>query len=165
MKVLRMIKLILDRLLLLVSLTLLAAMIIIIIYQVFSRQILSSTPSWSEELSRVLFIWVGLLGIAYGFKEKLHIALGLVVNKFPKNVQHIFDYLAKVIVIFFGIILIYYGWNFMILTSNNIMPGTGLPGSVQYLSLPVTGFYVTLYGILLLFQKGMHQEFDDAQEG
>lgn len=164
MKGLRMIKLILDRLLLGMALTLLTAMIIIIIYQVFSRQILNATPSWSEELSRVLFVWVGLLGIAYGFKEKLHIALGLVVNLFPEKIQDIFDYFAKIIVIIFGIILMYYGWNFTLLTSNNFMPGTGLPSSVLYLSLPVTGFYVTMYGILLLFKKGMHQSFDDAKE-
>lgn len=164
MKALRTIKLVLDRLLLYVSLTLLAAMIVIIIYQVFSRQILNSTPSWSEELSRVLFIWVGLLGIAYGFKEKLHIALGLVVNMMPEKVQNIFDFLAKLIIIFFGVIMIYFGWNFTILTSNNIMPGTGLPSSIQYLSLPIAGFYVTMYGVLLLFQKGLHQEYDDVEE-
>lgn len=165
MKVLRTIKLILDRLLLVVALTLLAVMIVIIIYQVFSRQILNTTPSWSEELSRLLFVWVGLLGIAYGFKEKLHIALGLVVNMMPEKVQDIFDYFAKVLVIFFGVIMIYYGWNFTILMGNNIMPGTGLSSSVTYLSIPVTGLYVTMYGILLLFQKGMHQELDDAEEG
>lgn len=164
MKALRFIKLILDRLLLVVSLTLLAIMIVIIIYQVFSRQILNSTPSWSEELSRILFVWVSLLGIAYGFKEKLHIALGLVVNMMPKRVQEGFDYFAKVLVIFFGVIMIYYGWSFTTLMGNNTMPGTGLPGSALYLSIPVSGFYVTMYGVLLLFQKGMHQEFDDANE-
>ncbi|MFD1448744.1 TRAP transporter small permease [Oceanobacillus profundus] len=165
MKVLRLIKIILDRLLLVVSLTMLAVMIVIIIYQVFSRQILSSTPSWSEELSRILFVWVSFLGIAYGFKEKLHIALGLIVNMMPNKVQDFFDYVAKVIVIFFGIIMIYYGWNFTTLMGNNTMPGTGLPSSMLYLAIPVSGFYVTLYGVLLLFKKGMHQEFDDASEG
>ena len=165
MKALKTIKLILDRLLLVVALTLLAAMIVIIIHQVFSRQFLNSTPSWSEELSRILFVWVSLLGIAYGFKERLHIALGLVVNMMPSKVQDVFDYIAKVLVIFFGIIMMYYGWNFTTLMANNTMPGTGLPSSIQYLSIPVSGFYVTMYGVLLLFEKGMHQELDDATEG
>lgn len=165
MKALKLIKLILDRLLLALSLSLLAVMVAIIIYQVFSRQILSSTPSWSEELSRTLFVWVSFLGIAYGFKEKLHIALGLIVGMMPEKIQDIFDYFAKVIVILFGVIMIYYGWNFTALMSNNIMPGTGLPSSVLYAAIPVSGFYVTLYGIALLFQKGMHQNFDDVSEG
>ncbi|MBP2079063.1 TRAP transporter small permease [Oceanobacillus polygoni] len=164
MKTLRLIKLILDRLLLVVSLTLLAVMIVIIIYQVFSRQILNSTPSWSEELSRILFVWVSFLGIAYGFKEKLHIALGLIVNMMPKKVQDIFDYFAKGLVIFLGVIMIYYGWNFTTLMANNVMPGTGLPSSMLYVVMPISGFYVTLYGTALLFKKGMHQEFDDANE-
>ncbi|WP_170140666.1 TRAP transporter small permease [Oceanobacillus arenosus] len=163
MKVLKTTKMILDRLLLLLALIALAAMLIVIIYQVFSRQFFSSTPSWSEELSRLLFVWVSFLGIAYGFKEKLHIALGLFVNMLPKKVQDIFDYFAKALVIFFGVIMIYYGWNFTTLMSNNIMPGTGLPSSALYIVIPISGFYVTLYGIELLFKKGMHQEYDVSE--
>lgn len=142
----------------------LAAMIIVIIYQVFSRQFFSTTPAWSEALSRLLFVWVSFLGIAYGFKEKLHIALGLFVNMMPEKIQDIFDYFAKALVIFFGVIMIYYGWNFTVLMANNIMPGLGLPGSALYVVIPITGFYVTLYGIELLFTKGMHQDYNDVSE-
>ncbi|WP_405098456.1 TRAP transporter small permease [Oceanobacillus sp. FSL H7-0719] len=164
MKALKQIKRILDQLLLISALTLLAVMIIIIIYQVFSRQIFSTTPSWSEEVSRLLFIWVSFLGIAYGFKEKLHIALGLIVGKFPSKVQDFFDYLAKILVIFLGIIMLYFGTSFTILMSDNLMPGTGLSSSWQYAVIPITGFYITLYGISLLFIKGMHQDYNDAEE-
>jgi TRAP-type transport system small permease protein len=165
MKAIKTAKMILDQLLLLVSLILLAAMVVIIIYQVFSRQLLSYTPSWSEEVSRLLFVWVSFLGIAYGFKERLHIALGLFVGMLPEKVQAIFDYFAKVLVIFFGLIMIYYGWGFTTLMSNNIMPGTGLPSSVLYMVIPISGIYVTLNGIELLFKKGMHQDYTDVNEG
>lgn len=165
MKVLKIFKNILDRILLVSSLVLLGLMVIVIIYQVLSRQIFSYTPSWSEELSRLLFVWVSFLGIAYGFKEKLHIALGLVVDKLPKKAQNIFDYFAKILVIMFGVIMIYYGWNFTVLMGNSTMPGTGLPSSALYASIPVSGFYVMLYGIELLFKKGMHQELNDVSEG
>lgn len=165
MKVLKTVKKSLDNLLLFSSLTMLGIMVLVIIIQVFSRQIIGNTPSWSEELSRTLFVWVSFLGIAYGFKEKLHIALGLIVNMMPDKMQDVFDYIAKGIVIIFGITMIYYGWDFMILMGGSRMPGIGLPSSVLYASIPISGFFITLYGIELLFKKGMHQDLTDASEG
>ncbi|WP_085993630.1 TRAP transporter small permease [Oceanobacillus senegalensis] len=155
----------LNRVILVASLTILAAMVIIIIYQVFSRQILGSAPAWSEEISRMLFVWVSFLGISYGFREKLHIGVGLIIDRLPEKVQDMFDYFAKILVIGFGVILLYYGWQFTMLTSNSTMPATGLPSSVLYGVIPVTGFFVLLNGIELLFVKGMHQELEDGSEG
>ncbi len=165
MKILKTVKTFLDRLLLGTALTMLLAMVIIIIVQVFSRQVLSFTPSWSEEVSKLLFVWVSFLGIAYGFKEKLHIALGIVVNMLPENVQHAFDYFSKVLIIGFGLIMIYYGWQFTVLMGNSSMPGTGWPSSVLYAAIPVSGLFVTFYGIEMLFKKGLHQDLNDVSEG
>lgn len=154
-----------DRFLLGLSVTLLVAMVVIIIYQVFFRELLNYTPSWSEELSRLLFVWVSFLGIAYGFKEKLHIAVGLIVNALPKNVQTIFDYLTKFLIIGFGIILMIYGWKFMVLMGQSNLPGLGIPSSVLYAVVPLAGLFITVNGIDLLFEKESHQEENDANEG
>lgn len=161
MKILKFIKDTLDRLLVFVSLTALLAMIVIIIYQVFSRQIFHSTPSWAEELSIILFVWTSFLGIAYGFKAKLHIGVSFLVDLFPKKVQDAMDLFAKVIIIFFGFILTYYGWRFTVLMGGSTMAGTGLQTSYLYAVVPITGVYILLYGIELLFVKGLHQEYND----
>ncbi|MEI3609488.1 TRAP transporter small permease [Pseudogracilibacillus sp. SO10305] len=156
---------VLDRILLIIALTMLASMTLIILYQVFSRQLLSYTPAWSEELSRVLFVWVAFFGIAYGFKHKLHIGVGLLAEMLPEFIQTIFDILAKVTIIIFGILMIYYGINFTVLMMDSTLPGLRLPSSVLYIVIPITGMYILLYGIELLFVKGLHQDYHDEQEG
>src|SRR5690625_5190214 len=105
MKVIKRIKHWLDQLLLIISLVFLVIMVVVIILQVISRGIFSFTPSWSEELSRLLFVWVRFLGIAYGFKEKLHMSLGLFVEKMPEKVKKGLDVAAKIIVITLGLIM------------------------------------------------------------
>jgi TRAP-type C4-dicarboxylate transport system permease small subunit len=152
---------ILNRILLVISIIVLSATVIVIIYQVFARQVLSSSPAWTEEASRVLFVWVSFLGVAYGFKERLHIAVGVVVNMLPEKVQHVFDYFAKVLIIGFGVIMMYYGWQFSVLTSSSTMPATGLPSSVMYGIIPVSAFFIILNGVDLMFKKGLHQELED----
>lgn len=164
MKFARKIKSFLDQLLLIASILFLVVMVAVIILQVFSRGIFNFTPSWSEELSRLLFVWISFLGIAYGFKEKLHIALGLFVEKFPESVKNILDFATKIIVIALGIIMFIYGWKFTALMGQSTMPGLGVPSGVLYAAIPVTGFFITMYGIELLFKKGMHQELHDGGE-
>jgi len=154
----------LDQLLLITSLVFLVIMVVVIIVQVILRGVFSFTPSWSEELSRLLFVWVSFLGIAYGFKEKLHMSLGLFVEKMPEKVKKGLDIAAKIIVIALGLIMFIYGWKFTMLMGQSTMPGLGIPSGVLYASIPVTGFFVTMYGIELLFKKGMHQELNDAEE-
>jgi len=160
MAVIKQVKSFIDKVLLYFSLTLLTAMVLIILYQVFARQVLHSTPSWSEELSRVLFVWVSFLGIAYGFKERLHIAVGLVVDRFPEKVQDTIDFITKGIIVIFGLILLIYGWKFAVLMGYSTLPGIKLPSSYLYAIIPVTGFFITINGIELFFKKGLHQDFD-----
>lgn len=161
MNILKNIKKRLDQLLIGAALTMLAAMIIIILYQVFSRQFLNHTPAWSEELSRILFVWVAFLGIAYGFKEKLHIAVGLVTELLPQSIQTILDVFAKLTIIGLGVLMIYYGGYFTILMMDSTLAGLRLPSSVLYAIIPITGFYIVLTGIELLYVKGLHQSYLD----
>ena len=40
----------------------LVATLLIVLWQVFSRELLSNSPSWSEETARILLVWIGFLG-------------------------------------------------------------------------------------------------------
>jgi TRAP-type transport system small permease protein len=141
-----------------------AVITIIVSAQVFTRYFFSYTPRWSEEVSLLLFIWIGFLGIAVGFREKLHIGVGLFVGMMPEKVQTFCDFIAKILVIAVSVVFIYYGYNFTVLMGSSTMPGTGLPNSVQYVVIPITGVIMLVYGIELLFKKGMHQDFNDSNE-
>ncbi|WP_138420106.1 TRAP transporter small permease [Aquibacillus sediminis] len=164
MKTLKRIKSGIDQFMLVTALTLLTIMVIVVIYQVFSRQLLDATPSWATPLSKLLLVWISFLGIAYGFKEKLHIGVGIVVNLFPEKIQDICDYLAKLLVIGSGVLMIYYGWQFTVLMGGSNISGLGVPSSVLYVSIPLAGIFITLNGIELLFIKGMHQKLDGVGE-
>ncbi|PQD95737.1 TRAP transporter small permease [Pradoshia eiseniae] len=162
---LKKIKLKFDNIVDFIGMIAIAVMTIIVSLQVFSRYFFSYTPRWSEEVSLLLLVWVSFIGIAVGFREKLHIGVGVFVGMLPKKYQTIFDYIAKVLLIGVAIIFIFYGLRFTSLMNNSIMAGTGLSQSVLYGAIPVSGFLMLIYGIELLFVKGMHQEWDDQEEG
>ncbi|MEI3607669.1 TRAP transporter small permease [Pseudogracilibacillus sp. SE30717A] len=153
----------LNKILLVTALTMLGAMVVIIIVQVFSRQIFNYTPSWSEEVSKLLFVWVAFLGIAYGFRERLHIALGLVIDRLSEKLQTVFDVFSKILILGLSIAMLYYGLRFTMLMGSSTMPGTGLPSSVLYAAIPVSGFFLFIYAINLFFEKGLHASLEDTE--
>ncbi|MCE2861644.1 MAG: hypothetical protein RIR76_817 [Verrucomicrobiota bacterium] len=59
---------------------LLSAMVLNVLWQVFSRFVLGTPSSYTEELARYLMIWLGLLGGAYGVGTKSHLAVDFLVE-------------------------------------------------------------------------------------
>ena len=53
----------------------LAGQIVIISYAVFTRYVLNSSPSWAEEISRVLMIWMSLLAVSLAVKDDSHVRI------------------------------------------------------------------------------------------
>ena len=49
---------------------LMAAIVIDVVWQIFTRFILRDPSSYTEELAGFLLIWIGLLGASYAFIQK-----------------------------------------------------------------------------------------------
>ena len=62
-------------------------MLIVLVAQTLSRQGVGVPLVWSEELSKLLFIYAGYLGIVAGIKDKGHVAIDVFVNKLPAKIQ------------------------------------------------------------------------------
>lgn len=66
----------------------LIAMTLIMGIQVLCRYVLGMSLSWSEELTRYLFIWCGFLSVSYCSKKCLSIKIEQFVAIFPAEVKH-----------------------------------------------------------------------------
>lgn len=126
----------------------LAGVVGVVLWQVVSRELIGTTPSWSEETSRILLIWIGFLSAAIGFREGAHIAIGFVVNLFPTIVQRVLHYAVLATILAFGVYLTVQGAQFTSDTQNATLPGTGLPRSVLYVMMPVAGVMICMYAAL-----------------
>lgn len=126
----------------------LVAVTFVLLWQIFSREILGDSPSWSEETARVLLVWIGFLAGAIGFRERSHIAITFIVDRFPELLRRGVEWLIIGLVLLFGLYLIVQGSEFAIDTRHATLPGTGLPRSVLYIAMPLAGFMIVLYTVL-----------------
>nr|WP_246188370.1 TRAP transporter small permease [Metabacillus lacus] len=142
-------------------------MVVTALWQVFSRYVLNSPSTVSEELLRYLLIWVSILGGAYAFGEKKHLAISFFVNKLPEGLHKGASIFVEFLLIgFAGLVLIYGGLNAVILTTAQTSAALGIPLAFIYGVLPVAGVLIIGYSVLDLLQfnrqESRKQDFKQA---
>lgn len=80
---------------------------LIIFVQVIMRSVFNSSLTWSEELTRYIFIWQIWMGVSIAQKDKAHIKVEI-LKSFVKNqkVIAVVDVIATILLIAFNIFLV-----------------------------------------------------------
>ncbi|CAM3617289.1 TRAP transporter small permease [Marinicrinis lubricantis] len=153
-----------DRIVEAFALLALAAMTVIVTLQVFTRKLFNFVFFWSEEITLLLLIWFSFLGIAIGFREKLHLAMDSLAKRLPQTADRILDKFISFCTLLFGGFLVFYGWDFTVLMHANRMSATEWPVSVMYAVMPITGVLIVFYSLLHLagIRTSRHEEVDEG---
>lgn len=147
----------LEKLLMLMML----GIVVTVSWQVFSRFILQSPSSYTEELSRYLLIWIGILGAAYAYKTKAHLGLELFVEKLPAQSKIFARLSIEVLVILFATCVMVYGGSCLValtLELKQTSAALGLQIGWVYSVIPLSGALITLYALNNLFSLLSHEE-------
>lgn len=113
------------------------SMFIILIMQIFSRQILDRPLMWSEELARFIFIYVGMLGVSIGIRNQQHIFIDFLYNKFPKNIQKSVFTIIQFIIMSSIIFFLYFGIFLFKKKAEIEIVALGISMKWMYLALPL----------------------------
>ncbi|MFS4437424.1 TRAP transporter small permease [Paracoccaceae bacterium GXU_MW_L88] len=141
----------LDLLVGFVCCTLLATLVIVLAWQVFSRYALNAPSSVTEEMLRYGVIWMSLLGAAYATGQGSHLSVDFLRDFMSRKNQLRVDALIySVFILFAGAVLIWGGFKGVSIASNQTSPVMQIPMSWVYLSLPVSGGLMILYSVLNL---------------
>lgn len=142
---------ILDRILAVVCIVLFVALVVIVSWQVFTRQVLQDSAPWTQEAALYTFVVLALLGAALVFSERGHIAVEILVDKFPAPAQKAVAVVVQLLTAFFAVFVFVAGgsriaenaWDQAVST----LPITA--GQV-YLVLPVAGVLIAVYSLIHL---------------
>lgn len=125
-------------------------LVIDVTWQVITRFVLKHPSDWTEEVAIYTMIWVGLLGSAVALNRKAHLGIDYFVGRLPQKKRlytEVFVYLA--VAAFSISVLLWGGMEFVVETfeRGQRAPATGIMLGYVYLSLPISGFFITLYSI------------------
>jgi len=156
------------RILLEYSKIVLLVIVAIVSAQVFSRKFFGSSIRWSEEVALVLMIWMAFISMAVGVERHLHIAIEMFANRLPAKARLVVEKINDTATFLFGIVLMVYGSRLVSSTMSSTLPATQWPAGIEYLMMPVGGFFIMYFSFLSLFnlEKYRHPDIegDDFKE-
>jgi TRAP-type C4-dicarboxylate transport system permease small subunit len=142
-----------DRLLGSVICVLMAAMVLNVLWQVFTRFVLKNPSSFTEEAARYMMIWVGLLGSAYASGKKSHLALDLITAKLQGGRKRASEIFIHSLVLLFALTVLVGGGGRLVwiqLTLGQQSAALQLKLGYVYLAVPLAGLFIAFYSVLFL---------------
>ncbi|MGY0836216.1 TRAP transporter small permease [Aerococcus urinaeequi] len=126
-----------------------AALTLLVIWQVFTRYILNHPSTWSEELAAYMFAWVTVFGAAYVFGKREHMNIPVIVERFSSVHQNSLQILAEILNLIFALtVMVYGGFEITKLTMGQLSSSLPLQMGYFYMCIPISGIFIALYSVL-----------------
>lgn len=131
-------------------------MVVNVLWQVFSRYVLGTPSSFTDELARYLMIWLGILGAAYVSGQNAHVAIDFLPKKLNATKQRKLGRLVHLVVMAFAFFALVIGGSrlvYLTLILEQYSPALKLPLALVYLVMPVSGILIMYYKISDILTK------------
>lgn len=136
------------------------SIVAVVCWQVISRYILNAPSSVSEELSRCLLIWIGMLGAALAYRTGVHLGLDIVTQRFNAATRQRFAMLVSTVVVLFAVaVMVIGGGNLVSMTYelNQISAALDIRMAYIYMIVPFSGSLIAFYGVCQLYYLSSDQ--------
>jgi TRAP-type C4-dicarboxylate transport system permease small subunit len=134
-----------------ILITLMAFMVVNVLWQVATRFLLRSPSSYTEELARFLLIWVGLLGSAYAAGTRSHLAIDLLPSSLKGAGKQLWVICVESCIFGFALIVLVVGGARLVqitLSLGQTSAAVGVPLGYVYVALPLSGLLMMFFAVL-----------------
>ncbi len=140
----------LDRILGSFLVFLMIVIVLAVLWQVFSRYVLHSPSSVTEELARYLLIWIGILGAAYAAGQQDHLAINLLEERLNKQNRKRLRIGIDLLIIFFCVTVLIIGGGNLVYVNYDLGQSSAaleIPLYIVYTVIPLSGILIIIYKV------------------
>ena len=148
-------KLKIDRFIEITLIVLMSSMVLSILWQVVTRYLFNSPSEFTDELSRYLLIWMGLLGAAYVTGQKAHIALDFFAKKYMNQHKYKLELFIQFLILLFALVVFCIGGArlvYVTLSLGQMSSALHLPLGYVYTIVPISGMLIVYYSIFFIIK-------------
>lgn len=163
-----------DIILATICVTLLAALVVAVSWQVASRLLLTRPSTVTDELARFLLIWLVLFGAAYCVGKKSHLSIDLLSSHLNGPMRRLLSGYTDIMVFAFALGVMTRGGLRLIETvimSQAIAPALQIPMTYVYIALPASGVLICFYSALSFIDSTLlgricdpHDQFEAGEK-
>ena len=144
-----------DKILEWILIALMAANVLNVLWQVFTRFVLRDPSSFTEELARYLLIWVGLLGASYAAGQKMHLAIDVVLKSLKGKARRVAELCVQAFIFLFAFSVMVIGGvrlASITLKLNQISAALRIQLGYVYCVLPLSGLLIMFYAFIFFLE-------------
>ncbi|KGR77623.1 TRAP transporter small permease [Ureibacillus manganicus] len=134
------------------SVILFALLVADVFLQVLARLFKISNVTWTEELSRFLFVWLIFIGAFTMIRRGMNIRFDLVEDVLPTKVWKITFTIGNICSLLFLVVIAFYGSQLAIMNMTQLSPVMQIPMGLVYAALPVGAILMIAAQIELYFK-------------
>ncbi len=131
---------------------LMAALVMVIWFEVFQRYALRLGFTWGEELSRYIMIWAALMAVPVGAYRREHIGLEFVSNALPLAQRRYLRLVLDIIGLAFFVFLTIYGIGMAASGKTQYATIFGMNMVVPFASVPICGVLTSIQLIVTMLR-------------
>nr|WP_313084489.1 TRAP transporter small permease [Atlantibacter sp.] len=129
------------------------SLVVCVVWQVFSRYVLSQPSTSTDELARFSMIWVGLLGAAFAVGKRRHLSIDLFTAELTgirKLINQLF--IDGCVFLFAACAMVWGGMALLmsVFKSGQLSPALQMPMAYVYVVLPISGLLICWYSALYM---------------
>lgn len=138
-------------------------MLIIVLLQILSRTF-GSSFSWTEELSRYLLIWIGVLAASIALKKGAHAGVDFFIERFPVKLINIVSIFTSIVMLFFLVYFTKFGWEAAVKARNITSTALEIKMFWPKAALPVGGVLMII-NLIYLIAENIDQLLNNRKGG
>jgi TRAP-type C4-dicarboxylate transport system permease small subunit len=128
---------------------LVAAMMLSLFWQVFTRFVIKVPAVWTEEIARYTFIFMVMIGAALGVKNSAHFGMTMLSDKLHGRARDLYQrLLVNGFILICAIFLVYYGLEFTLMYGlNRVSPTFLTPMAWVFGIVPFSGTLMIVFAL------------------
>lgn len=120
---------------------------LVILLQIVGREMLDHPYRWTDEISRMVFVWFSFVGAVYALAKSQHLGMSLVLDAAPRPLARLLGILIGLSIVTFGVIVCYGASTVMEASGRQVTTVLRLPTWYIYLVFPIMGAGFVLCGL------------------
>lgn len=140
-----------------IEFVIIAVAIIVMIFammdQVIMRYVFSKANSWSDELTRYLFIYTVMFGASIAVRRNTHLQIDVIIGRLKPKSKAIFTIVTTLVGIVFLVFLTIYSFELCRQGATNTSAGLGVRMDIPYMAVPIGCVLMILTSIEVLFKN------------
>lgn len=137
----------LRRIITLILLASICVLVVVTFLQVFCRFVIKVPVSWSEEVARISFVWLILMGAAVCVKENSHLSLEIITSSLSPKASSYMRIFVNAAIILVSLVILAAGTSYVMRSVGKTTVTMPIPANCVYIAAPVSAVLMIIFAI------------------